>query len=290
MICGDVKPLTSKYLMKLISTWLFDPWLEGKSSGWKYTVDMLAAMRATAALAKQRHSDITIYTNSRSAAWLRQILPGIELVVSHDDAHRSVPEEFYSWCKLWTWRLQTEEFLHIDLDFLLGPEWKMPAESTVLMGQWWEDVRDSRAKGFYNWSDSTNLSLPSDLAVFDPAAPALNTGCFMCRDLGFVRNYVDIVEKLVEHNRNNALQLTVPTLEQHTLGMMIHRQNLPCEVLIAPDQQYLPINNQFIHFLGQRWKNRELPLAASVLKQVLDSWIDPELMALARRLDSRRSP
>lgn len=277
--------------MKLISTWLFDPWFEGRSTGWKNTVDMLATMRAAVGLAKRRCGDITIHTNSRSEPWLRQILPGTDIVVSHDDAHRDVNPDFYSWSKLWTWRLQSEEFLHIDLDFLMGPDWKMPDETAVIMGQWWEDVQDPRAQGFYDWQqNSTALKLPSELLALDGTAPALNTGCFLCRDLEFVNYYVDVVEKLLEKNHSNALPLTVPTLEQHILGMLIRQHDLPCSVLIGPSDEYRPVNNQFIHFLGKRWKNRDLPLSGSVLSSVLDSWIDSDLAALARRLDSRRRP
>lgn len=275
--------------MRIISTWLFDPWFDGDTQGWRHTVDMLAAMRAAVSLAQQRCGEITVYTNSRSRPWLQMILPEVRIEVTHDQAHESVPAQFYSWCKLWTWRLQTQEFLHIDLDFLLGPKWLLPSDSTMLLGQWWEDVLDPRARGFYDWhSRSSNLSLPANLQHIDPNAPALNTGCFMARDPDFVRDYVDTVESLVTNNPGPALCLGVPTLEQHVLGMMIRQRGLDCQVLIPPMQKYMPVNNQFIHLLGRRWKNRDLPLAASVLSAVLDSWIDDDLRALARRLDAQR--
>lgn len=275
--------------MRVISTWLFDPWLSGHTQGWSRTVDMLAAMRASAALAQRRLGNITVYTNSASAPWIRRILPGVELITSHDDAYKFVGPEFYSWCKLWTWRLQTQTFLHIDLDFLVGHEWPTVPASAALLGQWWENVNDPRAQGFYNWKDeSEDLALPASLLNIDASAPALNTGCFQCCDLAFVRDYVDTVEDLFKINATSRLSLSVPTLEQHVLGMMIQKQKIKCAVMIGTDQKYMPINNQFIHFLGRRWKDRALPLANSVLSEVLDSWINPDLAAVAADLDAQR--
>lgn len=276
--------------MKIISTWLFDPWLSGHTQGWRRTVDMLAAMRASSSLAQRRLGSIAVHTNSLSAPWLKRILPGVELIVSHDDSHRFMPTNFYSWCKLWTWRLQTQPFLHLDLDFLVGHQWPTRSVTQPLLGQWWENVTDTKAQDFYDWHQhGADLALPAGLLDIDPAAPALNTGCLQCRDLVFMRDYVETVEDLVKINAADQLPVTVPTLEQHVLGMMIQRRGIECAVLIGPDEKYMPVNNQFIHFLGRRWKDRDLPLANSVLSQTLDSWIDAELLQVAQALERCRS-
>lgn len=284
-LCGH------NYGMKVISTWLFDPWLDGQIRSWTHTVDMLATMRAAAGLAQRRYGNFTVYTNSRSEPWLRQILPTATVIVSHDSAHQSVPVEFYSWCKLWTWRLQNQEFLHIDLDFLFGPSWVDSPVETAILGQWWEDTSDQRARGYYNWQDlHSRLTLPPELVDLDPSAPAINTGCLAVRDLKFINTYVTAVEQLIDTNPGlfaEHLSITVPTIEQHLLGMLLHKHNIPTNVLIQPNQAYEPINNQFIHFLGVRWKNRNLPLANSVLSQTIDTWITPELHGIAGKLDQQ---
>lgn len=256
-------------------------------------MDMLAAMRASAGLAQRRYGNFTVHTNSRSEPWLREILPQADIVVSHDNVYLGVNPAFLGWSRLWTWRQQTSEFLHIDLDFLLGPAWQDAGSDVAVMGQWWEDTTDPRLAGYYDWqANHARLKLPTDLLDLDASAPAINTGCLWVRNTAFIQIYVDAVERLMQHNHSmfsDSLPLTAPTLEQHILGMLLQKHSVIADVLIQTDQEYRPINNRFIHFLGPRWKNRELPLAQSVLARTLDSWVTPEISDIARRLDQEHA-
>ncbi len=279
------------YCMKIISTWLFDPWLQGRVQSWRHTVDMLAAMRATAGLARRKYGNFTVYTDRNSEPWLREILPDCDILVGPSLAYHGVNHRFYSWGKLWTWRQQTQEFLYIDLDFLIGPAWPQQFADAMIVGQWWEPVDDVRARSFYNWQQaSSDLILPEEFRDLDATAPAINTGCLLVRDIEFVQKYVDAVKNLMTVNESafaDELPITVPSLEQHVLGMMLKKYHINSDVLIQPDQKYVPVNNQFIHFLGRRWKNRDLPLTQSILARTLDSWITQELQDIAQRLNKQ---
>ena len=253
---------------------------------------MLAAMKATATIAKKKYGNFAVYTDSSSEYWLAQIMPDMEICVVDTAVFDQHDTAFYSKCKIFTYLKQTDAFLHLDLDFLLGPEWNLDLlDKHSLVGQWWEDVNDARAALYYNWSsESTTLTLPENMHSVDANAPALNTGCLWVKDIEFIHQYANTVLHLVDQNYQAGIHaLSVPTLEQHVLGMLIKKFNIATGVLIQPDEPYLPVNNRFIHFLGKRWKNRNLPLADSVLSQVLNSWIDQDLQDLAIRLNRQRA-
>lgn len=272
--------------MNVVSTWCFSHWFTQNPPAWRHTVDMLATMRACAALAVKKFRNFSVYTDQDSQTWLQKILPTTNIILLSDYRADHELDFFYSRPKLFTYLEQKDQFLHIDLDFLIGPQWPLFEKKLDLVGQWWEPVLDHRAAGFYNWHEHVNeLEMPQSLQNLNADSPALNTGCLLVQNLEFIQTYATAVNDLVANNVSKIKNVTVPAIEQHVLGMLINKYSIKCSTLISANQPYDPINNQFIHFLGRRWKNRDLPLSQSVMEKTIDSWISPDLEHIANELD-----
>jgi len=277
--------------MRIISTWSFRPWLANCTHHWTRTVDMLAAMRASARQALRHDPEFTVYTDSASEPWLRRIMPGANLQTVHDQAFSGVNFTFWAWPKILTYGLQHEPYMHIDLDFLIGPAWQEPDPTAQVVIQCWEDLSHPKMSRFYNLSTLWPLyRIPPVLDCdFNSPRRAVNMGCLIMRDMDLNEIYVTAVRDLVLNNvdqLNCREALTMSSIEQETLGIILDSRP-DIRVAALNSMQEPPVNNAWMHFVGW-WKNRANPPADYIQSKFLTPLITPELEQIAHGLDSAR--
>ena len=276
--------------MNVISTWTFRPWLDGHRGPWPNTESMLAVMKASMNCAARAYESVTVYTDELSLPILTKLAPKINFEIKLNHAFDKIPTSYWAWSKIITYSLQTQPFLHFDLDFLFARPLKSSFFDCNVLIQWWEKPGNL---GFYNLSEVYNLyKIPQQLAtdqldqIYSP-----NLGCFYINDLDFNRIYVETVFELVDSNQDLLVSnpVTMCSLEQQVLGILLYKNTDIRVQTLLPKQSLIPITNDFIHFVGEIKDRTSLPEIQELHERVLDTWITDSVKQIAQDLDNQKT-
>lgn len=191
--------------------------------------------------ARQHFPQIALFTDSEGAQLLvDKIGLKFDEVSTELDKLAKFNPQWWALGKVWTYRAQTEPFVHIDSDVFLWKPLSSLLTSSALLAQnpddfmvgssWYKpDEMEETIKRVNGW-------LPNEWKLqrsIGPHQKALNCGIFGGNRVDFIRYYADLAIQFVEHPANQPAWLLLgPSternvlFEQYLLGCCIeyHRQ------------------------------------------------------------------
>lgn len=282
--------------MNCLATWSFDPWLRSKSSIWATTEEMLAVAWASLHYSCQYVSKPRVYTDTLGQYVLSQLTDQAEYVRVLDGFYDAWHPDYFAMAKLATMADQKQPYCHTDLDWI----WHQPPRPSQadLVVHGWErlDTEAYHALGLdqlYNldqWVD--RLELPSGVCWHGPnTRPAVNMGCVIMLNLELNREYIELVDQIIEHNPQAFLghnKLGMCSLEQHVMGLLCHDRGYDVDVIFRGDYREFPTNAWATHFVGDLKSNR-LTLSRQIRHRCIGARLTARVRALAKELDEERA-
>lgn len=241
--------------MKAVWSFWTKPYRMNRQSTWVSKKHHLLAWVLSVETAKKHYLKTSLYTDSQGAQMLVDEL-GLEFtqVSTELDALENHDPQWWALGKVYTYRAQTEPFIHIDSDVFLWKPLPLRMNSAPLLAQNPDNfiVGSSwyKPEGMETAISSVNGWLPKEwkwqrsLSSFQKAVCC---GIFGGNAVDFIRYYADLAIQLVEHPSNQqAWCLLTPDternvlFEQYLLGSCVeyhrHQPNSPYKNI---DIQYL---------------------------------------------------
>lgn len=281
-----------------IATWSFEPWLKRKGGNWERTEYMLAVAKASLEYVRQHYGNPTIYTDILGVSVFEKIAPFANCIPVYDNVFHKVKPHLWAYAKLVTYSLQKEPYLHFDLDFWFRkPITEQQLSCDVLV----HGIEILDGYDPYNFNQAYNLpivghlyDLPDIFKCDNPnSIPAVNTGCLLMNNMELHRIYVDNVIDLISRNEellNSNKALDICVLEQHTLGMILHRNpQWKCNTMFETGWDVPPVTDQAVHFVGPNYKTSKHASVVEFCKQNVDPWVDDTIWKLADELNGMRN-
>jgi hypothetical protein len=292
-----------------IATWCFAPYFKKENTQWRDEIDMWACAKASLESVYDLYGvKVKLYTDSLGMEIFPMLTDKVELINAHDNVYDDVPEGLWAWAKIETYKLQTEPYIHIDLDFILKK--KLPEDFFAgdLAGQVIEltdrpiPTYDNLGRevwyGVYNLPIiGTNYELPSMymrplINTFYP----LNVGILVMNNMEVNKIYLDTVQEFLDNNRllinynyktfgvDSIISMAV--LEQQTLGILIKDMKLDCRTLL-PNGDLSNQSEVFITFCGEGFK-WNMGFLADLRAKYLDKYKGDDVQLVVNKLNQIR--
>lgn len=252
--------------MKPIASFTFKPFLEGKSTGWLSTEHFLACCKASVQAVNDLFGRPTLYVDSIGEHVFKMIGIEADYEVVYDGVHDRVDSGLWAYCKLLTFRAQTQPYMHFDLDFIWT---KKPDKSWFdcdIGCQWYEDLSRT-PKGYENmWHMGYDLILKQEHYELTPMymfpyinqIKAICTGVLVMNDMDLNKRWMDEVHEFIEINiesiNNPETQIHSCVVEQQSLGLLARDKKVNLLVTNETEQLATPHNDYFTHYMGPVWK------------------------------------
>ena len=287
--------------MNYIASFTFKPFLEGKSTGWLDTEHFLGCCKASVQAVNRLFGRPTLYVDSIGKRVFEMIGIEADYEVVFDGVHDRVDSGLWAYCKLLTFKAQTEPYMHFDLDFIWTKK-PDPSWFDCDVGcQWYEDLSRT-PDGYENmWHMGYNLIMLQEHYELTPMFmfPYINqiksicTGVLVMNDMDLNKRWMDEVHEFIEINlesiNNPQTQVHSCVVEQQSLGLLAADKKVNLLMDTSGEQLATPYCDYFTHYMGPVWKRGT---QHSFLNQLRDEQIgvhiDDAVRDAARWLEAQR--
>lgn len=253
---------------------------------------MLASALATTQRVSKFYERPTLYTDDMGAEVFEYLGIDADIQVTHNEIFDTVPESIWAYPKLVTYSMQTEPYLHYDLDFIIKKPFPRKWFNADVGVQWFEDATadiDSM-KYVYNFNKYHHHYRNADELLYDPNhARAFCTGVLYMNNMELNKEYCDTVLKFIADNIdvfNTENELHSCVLEQQVLSDKVDKYSMRATALKEWVPRAVPETKHFVHFMGSTWKkSTDYEYVNNARIKYFGSFIDDKVRKLAAHID-----
>lgn len=282
-----------------------EPFFASTSTGWVKDEYVIASMLSSLDHIKQIGITPKVYCDKITKDILGELIDGVELYDVHTDlfVRDNVPKEFWAYPKMKTYQLQTEPYVHFDLDFIFKRKLNDKWFECDLLCQVWEyplllDIEHDGMifRDIYNkdhleehweWSEWWNKPNFSKQR-------ALNVGILGMQNMELNREYCDLTFDWLDMNRDNLFEKPkkIPfscVFEQQALAILAKEKRCKVKTLQNSSCDDPPSTDEFTHFVGSTYKkDSSFEGVIQLRNQLIDPYVTDDVIKITKELIKKR--
>lgn len=250
--------------LRYIASWSFLPYIS-KPRWPSATLFLLAAKAALRSVNSVLGKKPIVYTDHIGLKVFKHLDVNAEFINMHDDLLTNGNPKYFAFSKLNTYLVQTEPFVHFDLDIMFNRNFEHRYIDYDIVGMCPEEVTDTNQRCGTHEFVYVNNEINSKYQLTGPfnvdslsGIPVPNCSVLYMRDMDFLQKYV-IESKRVYTQNTDIEDITYcwdAIAEQQVLGILAKRHNMRIDYLLHDWPEVPEERAKFITtFNGEFFKN-----------------------------------
>ena len=288
--------------MRYIATWSMTPYINGSGTGWIRDEQLFASMVTSIRRARKWLGvKPIIYTDTFTATVLRDLTDDAEINEELEGIYENdgVPHTMWSYSKIKTLSLQTEPYVHFDLDLFF----RKPLDDKLMEGdlliQCYDVLELLERNVPESFPELYNYHTIKDLYVWNGfwdrdwnQHDGANLGILGMNNMELHNRYIEEIMGWIDVNRDalnrHPAHIPDPTFfEQQPMVVLAEEMGLDVRTVFPNSIEYPPICPSYAHFVGQ-YKNGDSQLFHSLRALYVDPHVTEKVIYHTKKMRSMR--